>query len=120
MKTNSKYSHKDCQNAVISARDVYHKVWLSACQYDDIPINSKFVVFSDSNPFVYYVNKAYQELISRISEYQNGGYVGLVISGCSKKERQIQKEQAKQQKIDKFIKIREQLQSLEKDLQCQI
>lgn len=113
MKTNSKYGHKDCQNAVILVRVVYHKVWISACQYDDIPANSKFVVFSDSNPFVYYVNKAYQELINQVSEYQNGGYVGLVINGLSKKERLIQKEQEKQYKINKFINLREQLQILE-------
>ena len=104
-----KYHHKACQNAVLLARDVYHKVWASACDFDDVLVSSKFVVFTDSNPFVYYINKAYQELINRIYEYQNGGYVGLKISGCTVKERKIQKEQELQNKIQKFKDMRKQL-----------
>ena len=116
MRAVGKYTNAASQKAVLDARDVYHRVWFSACNYDDIPVNSSFVVFSDDNPFVFYVNKAYQELISRISEYQNGGYVGLRISGCTEKERKAQKDKETQRKIQKAIILRKQLAILDVEL----
>jgi len=114
MRAIGKYTNVANQKAVLDARDVYHKVWFSACNYDNIPVNSNFVVFSEDNPFVFYINKAYQELIKRIDEYQNGGYVGLKISGCTKEERKAQKDKEMQCKIQKIIMLRKQLISLEK------
>jgi len=116
MKAVGKYTNSASQKAVLDARDVYHRVWFSACNYDDIPVNSRFVVFSEDNPFVFYVNKAYQELIQRISEYQSGGYVGLRISGCAKKEHKIQKDKEIQYKIQKAIALRKQLAILDVEL----
>jgi hypothetical protein len=116
MRAEGKYNHRACQNAVFIARNVYHKVWVSACAFDNVPIDSKFVVFSNSNPFVYYVNKAYEILVQWIYEYQNGSYVGLKIRGCTAKERKIQKEQDLQNKISKFNKLRRQLKIFEAEL----
>jgi len=40
---------------------------------------------------VYYVDKAYKILLTRIYEYQNGGYVGLKIRTRTKVEKQEEK-----------------------------
>lgn len=116
MRAVGKYTNAASQKAVLDARDVYHRVWFSACNYDDIPVNSSFVVFSEDNPFVFYVDKAYQELIKRIAEYQNGGYVGLRISGCTKEEHKIQKTKELQRKVQKAITLRKQLAILDMEL----
>lgn len=116
MRAIGKYTNAASQKAVLDAREVYHRVWFSACNYDDIPVNSSFVVFSEDNPFVFYVNKAYQELIKRIVEYQNGGYVGLKISGCTKAERKAQKNKELQCKVQKAITLRRQLAILDVEL----
>jgi len=51
------------------------------CEEDDIPADSKFVVFSEDTNAKYqmYYNKALDELRRAIAEYQAGGYVGLRI-----------------------------------------
>jgi hypothetical protein len=39
-------------------KHLYFHFWTRACQHDSIPHTSKFVVFSDSNPFAPLVNRA--------------------------------------------------------------
>lgn len=116
MRAIGKYTNAASQKAVLDARDVYHRVWFSACDYDDIPVNNNFVVFSEDNPFVFYVNKAYQILVERIYEYQNGGYVGLRISCCTKEECKAQKDKKLQHKVQKVITLRRQLAILDVEL----
>jgi len=45
MRAIGKYNHRANQKAVVSAREVYCKVWASACNFDSIPSISKFVIF---------------------------------------------------------------------------
>lgn len=53
--------------------------WKSACEFDGIPPNSKFVSFSEDNPFAPYLNKATEEYFAHKREIEAGGYVGLEI-----------------------------------------
>lgn len=66
--------------AIQGMKSTWAAAYKSACKHDSIPENSKFTVFSDENPFVPFVDKAYQKYCSMISEYKAGGYVGLTIS----------------------------------------
>jgi hypothetical protein len=34
------------------------ELWQKACKYDNIPVNSKFVIFSKDNPFMAEYNQA--------------------------------------------------------------
>lgn len=65
--------------AVAAAAQVYRQVWQKACEHDSIPVDSKFCVFSDDNPFVQFIRAADREYQARFLEYQSGGYVGLKI-----------------------------------------
>lgn len=58
----------------------YRKVWESACKHDDIPPESKFVAFSDDNPFVKFFAPAMAAYHAAIAEAKAGGYIGLEIS----------------------------------------
>lgn len=34
-----------------NAKRLLKSLWIRACRYDNIPIDSSFVVFSDNNPY---------------------------------------------------------------------
>ena len=54
--------------------------WKAACKHDGIEPGSKFVVFSDDNPFVKFKDAAQRELWeARAMHVPGGGYVGLTI-----------------------------------------
>jgi len=55
------------------------QLWKQACGHDDIPPGSKFVVFSEDNPYVIFYNKAMREFMEAMQQYRAGGYVGLRI-----------------------------------------
>jgi len=55
------------------------QLWKQACGHDDIPPGSKFVVFSEDNPYVIFYNKAMREFMEAREQYRDGGYVGLRI-----------------------------------------
>jgi len=84
MKTRSKHSGRIEVRPGLKAIQGMRNTWISAykaaCKHDGIPEDSKFSVFSDDNPFVPFVNKAYEEYCTMKREYQSGGYVGLTIS----------------------------------------
>ena len=65
--------------AVDAARFVHRRAFEAACRHDGIDPSAPFVVFSDKNPFVQFVNSAWAEYCARRSEYQSGGYVGLTM-----------------------------------------
>jgi hypothetical protein len=58
-------------------RNAYAAAFKSACEHDGIDPDSKFVVFSEFNPYVVFVNNAHKMLNEAIREYRAGGYVGL-------------------------------------------
>ena len=63
-------------------RNTVRLLWVKACEFDGIPVDSKCVCFSKENKYVPFYNKAMQELNNTIKEAQAGGYVGLTIGGA--------------------------------------
>jgi hypothetical protein len=53
------------------------KLWEAACKHDAIPPDSKFVVFSKTNPFASMLNQARIQVEEARIQYAAGGYVGL-------------------------------------------
>ena len=64
-----------------SLRAIAAQLWKKACEEDRIPLESKFVVFSQDNKYVPFYNRAVGMLHQAEAEYQAGGYVGLKIEG---------------------------------------
>jgi DNA-binding SARP family transcriptional activator len=60
--------------AISDARGAYRSLWIKACEADGIEPSSKFVVFSEGNPFQAELNQAGAKLIAAISaaKPQNG------------------------------------------------
>ena len=83
MRTRSKHSGrievKPGLKAIQAMKNTWAAAYRSACKHDNIPGGSKFVVFSDDNPYIIYIDKAYREYCNMIAEYQSGGYVGLTL-----------------------------------------
>ena len=50
------------------------------CEEDQIPLGSKFCVFSDDNKYLPFYNNALTQLWEAEAQYKAGGYVGLQIS----------------------------------------
>jgi hypothetical protein len=65
------------RQAVADAAAAYRSAWEAACKHDGIDPDSKFVVFSDDNPFVQFIDPALRHYIETRDAYQAGGYVGL-------------------------------------------
>ena len=65
---------------VLSVQFAWRQVFEKACEHEGIDTNSKFVVFTDDNPFTPYVDKAAAEYFRVLGEYQAGGYVGLTMA----------------------------------------
>jgi len=61
------------------AKWVWDSAYKSACKHDDIPEDSKFVVFSDDNPFRQFVDIAASQYFDMLAQYRAGGYIGLQI-----------------------------------------
>lgn len=58
------------------------KVWEAMCKHDGIDPDSRFVVFSDDNPYTQFWNSAltqYRETLAVVAQGPGGGYVGLEI-----------------------------------------
>jgi len=56
------------------------QLWVKACEHDDIPPSSLFVVFSEDNPYVpFHVNAMRQLREAQAAFVPGGGYVGLRI-----------------------------------------
>jgi hypothetical protein len=59
----------------------WRSAYRAALKHDGMPEDTKFAVFSASNPFAKFVDLAFAELTRRQQEYAAGGYVGLRIEG---------------------------------------
>jgi len=84
MKTITKHSgrieQKNGLRAIADMRATVKSAWNSACEHEQIPTDSKFVVFSDDNPFSPFYDKAVRQLMEMMEQYQAGGYIGLRLS----------------------------------------
>ena len=78
MSTQAKINRQG-QKYINGLRVTARQLWIKACEFDGIPSESKFVVFSDGNKFVPFYDKAHNQLMEAISQYKAGGYVGLKI-----------------------------------------
>jgi len=67
------------QKYIEGLRAVVAQLWKQACGHDDIPSGSKFVVFSEDNPYVVFYNNVMKEFMEARKQYCAGGYVGLKI-----------------------------------------
>lgn len=54
-------------------RDLFRQ----ACEFDGIDPSSAFVEFSDTNPFVGFLDTATKQLFEAKDQFRSGGYVGL-------------------------------------------
>lgn len=57
------------------------QLWQKACEFDGIPPDSKFVVFSSENKYARFHGLAMQRYFEAQHEAKAGGYVGLTLSG---------------------------------------
>ena len=72
---------KSANDPLNKAAFVWRRAYQAALKHDGLPEDAKFAVFSDSNPFVQFVDLAAKEMFARKREYDAGGYVGLQIKG---------------------------------------
>lgn len=64
-------------NYISRLRSVLTQLWRKACEYDDIPPDSTFAVFSPDNPYVKLHDSTlalYLEACRRFRDGGNGGY----------------------------------------------
>mgnify|MGYP001578732323 CR=1 FL=1 len=54
-------------------------LWNRAREHDGVDPGSSLVVFSESNPYAAMYDRVAQAHIEAVSQYQAGGYVGLII-----------------------------------------
>lgn len=50
----------------IKALRLVNNFWKSACRYDNIPVNSSFVIFSNNNPYISLQQRAYKILYNNM------------------------------------------------------
>lgn len=67
------------QKYIDGLRSTRTQLWKQACEFDSIPVDSKFVVFSKDNKFAEFYNLSCLRLSEAIAQYRAGGYVGLKI-----------------------------------------
>ena len=60
-----------------------HSLWIKACEWEKIPIESKFVVFSDENPYLEEYNEAISKLL-RFKQFQHGEWKPAVTKSSKK------------------------------------
>ena len=54
-------------------------LWEKACEFDGIPPDSKFVVFSEENKYAKLHGVAMRQFFAAQNEAASGGYIGLEI-----------------------------------------
>jgi hypothetical protein len=56
------------------------QLWVKACEADQIPPGSQFVVWSEGNKFAPFYERAMAQYLDACAEYEAGGYVGVRIA----------------------------------------
>lgn len=67
------------ENYIAGLRQVVGQLWRKMCEADGIDPKSTFVVFSDTNKYKPFYDKAITQLWEAEEQYRAGGYVGLKI-----------------------------------------
>ena len=73
--------NRQALKTIAGLRDTVNQLWRKCCEEDGIDPDSEFVVFSESNKYVPFHNKAMQQCQEALAQYKAGGYVGLRIEG---------------------------------------
>lgn len=71
--------NKQGQQYINGLANTISELWKKACDFDNVPPDSKFVVFSDGNKFAKLHNQATAQLQEARAAYAAGGYVGQQI-----------------------------------------
>jgi hypothetical protein len=74
------------EHYILGLAATYCKCWQSACKYDDIDPYAIFVNFSPDNPYVYYLDRLFDQYQEALAAYLVWGYVGQRISSRSGKD----------------------------------
>jgi hypothetical protein len=64
---------------IATLRGTVHALWVKMCEEDGIDPKATFVVFSDTNKYKPFYDKAMSQLWEAEAQYKAGGYVGLKI-----------------------------------------
>jgi len=72
--------NKQGMDYIEGLRATVHELWEKCCEEDQIPLGSKFCVFSDGNKYLPFYNNALAQLWEAEAQYKAGGYVGLRIT----------------------------------------
>jgi hypothetical protein len=67
------------QQYIAALRIAVKAAWDKACEHDKIDPKASFVVFSKTNPYEAFYQKAMAEYLEAGRQYAAGGYVGLQI-----------------------------------------
>ena len=70
---------KPALRIIEGVRQAWLSAYKSACRHDGISEDSKFTIFSNDNPFVPFVDRAYEQYCEMKKQYNAGGYIGLTI-----------------------------------------
>ena len=71
--------NKQARDYIVGLRNTAQQLWIKACEFDGIPADSKFVVFSDENKFAKFYGIAMGQMFDARQQFADGGYVGLRI-----------------------------------------
>ena len=64
---------------IVSMARTVKALWAKACEFDGIPVDSTFVVWSEGNKFAPFYERAMTQYLDACNEYEAGGYVGVRI-----------------------------------------
>lgn len=76
---NAAADRREGRKHIASRASTVRACWEQCCRYDDMDPESKFVVFSKSNPYTKFYDIATRELTEAVQQFNAGGYVGLKI-----------------------------------------
>jgi len=71
--------NKQGQKYIAGLANTIKVLWEKACEFDSVPVESKFVVFSDGNKFAKFYGIAMNQYFEARQQYVDGGYVGLSV-----------------------------------------
>jgi hypothetical protein len=71
--------------SILGLAATYRKCWQAACKYDGVDPDIIFVNFSRENPYVYYLDRLFNQYQEVLAAYMAWGYVGLRILSRSRR-----------------------------------
>jgi hypothetical protein len=69
--------NRQAENYLATLRQAIQTNWRLACEYEGIPVDCKFAIFSDDNPHLKMRSQLHILYWENLAAYRAGGYVGL-------------------------------------------